>query len=323
MDTLNELYTINELACRYFTDCLYKTASGAAALEYLHKRGIPDTIIERFTLGFALPSLNALELHLTKKGFPREQLMAAGLIREKNGSYRDMFVNRVMIPIKDPQGRIIAFGGRVMDDSLPKYLNTGETALFKKQDTLFGLDVAIKPIVVAKEVIVVEGYMDAINLHAAGINRVVASLGTAFSEQNAKLLHRITDHIVFAYDSDDAGRRNAVRAVSIAKKAGLSVKVLIVPEEKDPDAFVRKFDKEAFENLVKNAGDGIEFQIRYTISQNNVDNLTGKTQCILRSIPYIKNCRTELEAAGYIRFLAYKLGVTEDMIMLEYRRTGK
>ena len=165
--------------------------------------------------------------------------------------------------------------------------------------------------------------MDAINLHAAGINRVVASLGTAFSEQHAKLLHRITDHIVFAYDSDDAGRRNAVRAVSIAKKAGLSVKVLIVPEEKDPDAFVRKFDKEAFENLVKNAGDGIEFQIRYTISQNNVDNLTGKTQCILRSIPYIKNCRTELEAAGYIRFLAYKLGVTEDMIMPEYRRTGK
>ena len=253
MDTLNELYTINNLACCYFSNCLHKTDLGVAALEYLHNRGITDTIIERFTLGFALPSINALELYLTKKGFPREQLMAAGLIRERNGSYRDMFINRVMIPIKDPQGKIIAFGGRVMDESLPKYLNSGETALFKKQDTLFGLDVATKPIVEAKEAIVVEGYMDAISLHAAGINRVVASMGTVFSEQHAKLLHRITDHIVLAYDSDDAGRRNAVRTVSIAKKEGLSVKVLNVPEGKDPDAFVRKFGKEAFENLVKYA----------------------------------------------------------------------
>ena len=158
----------------------------------------------------------------------------------------DAFINRVMIPIKDPRGRVIAFGGRVMDDRQPKYLNTGETDVFQKRETLFGLDVALKPIREAKEAIIVEGYMDAISLHAAGINRVVASLGTAFSEQHAKLLHRITENIVFAYDSDDAGRRNAVRAVSIAKKAGLSVKVLNVPEGKDPDAFVRKFGRDAF-----------------------------------------------------------------------------
>ena len=256
MNKLNKLYMINELACHYFTDCLYKTGPGAAALEYFHNRGITDVIIERFSLGFSLPSLNALELFLTKKRFSREQLMAAGLIREKNGSYRDMFVNRVIIPIKNPQGKIIAFGGRVIDDSLPKYLNTGETAVFQKRETLFGLDVATKSIMEAKEAIVVEGYMDAISLHAAEINRVVASLGTAFSEHQAKLLHRLTDKIVFAYDSDETGQLNAVRAVSIAKKAGLSVKVLIIPKEKDPDAFVRKFGKEAFENLVKYAGDG-------------------------------------------------------------------
>jgi len=315
-----DMYRVNDLACRYFSACLHKTKPGVAALEYFHNRGITDDIIERFSLGFSLPSFNALEYNLTKKGCTKEQLAAAGLIREKNGSYRDVFISRVMIPIKDPRGKVIAFGGRVMDDGLPKYLNTGETDVFQKRETLFGLDVAIKPIREAKEAIVVEGYMDAISLHAAGINRAVASLGTAFSEQHAKLLHRVTENVVFAYDSDDAGRRNAVRAVSIAKKAGLSVRVLNVPEGKDPDAFVRKFGRDAFENLVKNAWDGTEFQIRYTISKNNVSELAGKVQCVSNIIPYLQECKTEIEAAGYIKFLAQQLVIDEGLIMGEYRK---
>jgi len=315
-----DMYRINDLACRYFSACLHKTKPGAGALEYFHNRGITDAVIERFSLGFSLPSFNALEFNLTKKGCTREQLTAAGLIRDKNGSCRDVFINRVMIPIKDPRGKVIAFGGRVMDDGLPKYLNTGETDVFQKRETLFGLDVAIKPIREAKEAIIVEGYMDAISLHAAGINRAVASLGTAFSEQHAKLLHRITENVVFAYDSDDAGRRNAVRAVSIAKKAGLSVKVMNVPEGKDPDAFVRKFGSDAFENLVKNAWNGTEFQIRYTISKNNVSELAGKVQCVSNIIPYLLECKTEIEAAGYIKFLAQELVIDEGLIMGEYRK---
>ena len=279
-----------------------------------------DCLTDRFSLGFSLPSFTALEFNLTRKGCTREQLAAAGLIREKNGSYTDFFVNRVMIPIKDPRGKVVAFGGRVMDSRLPKYLNTGETDVFQKRETLFGLDVAIKPIREAKEAIIVEGYMDAISLHAAGINRVVASLGTAFSEQHAKLLHRITERVVFAYDSDDAGRRNAVRAVSIAKKAGLSVRVVNVPEGKDPDEYVRKSGKDAFENLVKNAWDGTEFQIRYTISQNNISELAGKVQCVSNIIPYLQECQTEIEAAGYIKFLAQQLVIDEGLIMGEYRK---
>ena len=315
-----EMYRVNDLACRYFAACLQKTKPGVAALEYFHNRGITDAIIERFSLGFSLPSFNALEFNLSKKGCTREQLAAAGLIRNRNGSFRDVFINRVMIPIKDPRGKVIAFGGRVMDNSLPKYLNTGETDVFQKRETLFGLDVAIKAIREAKEAIIVEGYMDAISLHAAGINRAVASLGTAFSEQHAKLLHRITENVVFAYDSDEAGRRNAVRAVSIAKKAGLSVKVLNVPEGKDPDAFVRKSGRDAFENLVKNAWDGTEFQMRYTISINNVSELAGKVQCVSNIIPYLQECKTEIEAEGYIRFLAKELVIDEGLIMGEYRK---
>ena len=315
-----DMYMVNDLACRYFSACLHKTGPGKAALEYFHNRGITDAVIERFSLGFSLPSFNALEFNLTKKGCARELLAAAGLIRDKSGLYRDVFINRVMIPIKDPRGKVIAFGGRVLDDSLPKYLNTGETEVFQKRETLFALDVAIKSIREAKEAIIVEGYMDAISLHAAGINRAVASLGTAFSEQHAKLLHRVTENIVLAYDSDDAGRRNAVRAVSIAKKAGLSVRVVNVPEGKDPDEYVRKVGKEAFENLVKNAWDGTEFQIRYTISKNNISELAGKVQCVSNIIPYLQECKTEIEAEEYIRFLAKELVIDEGLIMGEYRK---
>ena len=317
-----DMYMVNDLACRYFSACLNKTRQGLAALDYFHNRGISDEIILRFSLGFSLASATALQTNLKKKGCTMEQLIAAGLVRSKNGYLRDMFINRVMIPIKDPRGRVIAFGGRVLDDSLPKYLNTGETDIFFKRETLFGMDVAIKAIREAKEAVVVEGYMDAISLHAAGVNRVVASLGTAFSTQHAKLLRRIADVVVFAYDSDDAGKRNAVRAVGIAKKEGLAVKVLNVPEGKDPDEFVRKAGRDAFENLIKNAWDGTEFQIRYTISQNNVDDLAGKVKCVSNIIPYLKECRTEIEAAGYIKFLAQQLVIDEGLIMGEYRRSA-
>ena len=315
-----DMYTVNELACRYFSACLHKTKNGEAARAYLHNRGITDEIIQRFSLGYALPGFSSLQLNLQKKGCTTEQLLSAGLIRERNGRTRDMFINRVMIPIKNPRGKVVAFGGRVMDDGLPKYLNTGETDIFLKRETLFGLDVAIKAIREAKEAVVVEGYMDAISLHAAGINRAVASLGTAFSEQHAKLLKRITDTVVFAYDSDDAGRRNAVRAVSIAKKEGLIVKALNVPEGKDPDEYVRHFGRDAFESLIKNAWDGTEFQIRYTISKNNVSDLAGKVKCVSNIIPYLQECKTEIEAASYIKFLAKQLVIEEGLISDEYRK---
>lgn len=315
-----DMYTVNDLACRYFAACLHKTEHGVRALEYFHNRGITDEIIRQFSLGYSLPGFHSLQFNLIKKGCTMDQLKSAGLVRDKNGRCTDMFMNRVMIPIKDPRGKVIAFGGRVMDDGLPKYLNTGETDIFLKRETLFGLDVAIKAIREAKEAVVVEGYMDAISLHAVGITRVVASLGTAFSEQHAKLLHRITDTVVFAYDSDDAGRRNAVRAVGIAKKEGMTVKVLNVPEGKDPDEYVRHFGRDAFEELIKNAWDGTEFQIRYTISKNNITDLAGKVRCVSNIIPYLQECKTEIEAAGYIKFLAQQLVIDEGLIMGEYRK---
>ena len=318
-----ELYGVNELAGRYFAACLTKTQYGGKVQAYLQNRGITEDIIRRFSLGASLPGFSSLRHNLSKKGATDQQMLRAGLIREKDGRLLDAFIGRFMIPIKDSRGRIIAFGGRMLGDGVPKYINTGETEIFQKRETLFALDVALRAIRSAKEAIVVEGYMDAISLHAAGVDRVVASLGTAFSQEHAKLLSRIAEAVVFAYDSDDAGRRNAVRAVSIAKQAGLAVKVLNVPEGKDPDEYVRKAGRDAFEQLVKNAWDGTEFQIRYVISQNNVTELAGKVRAVSNIVPYLHESRNDIEAAGYIKPVAQRRVIDVGLIRNEYRRNRR
>jgi DNA primase len=314
------LENVNELAARYFEACLQKTDFGKKAIAYLHARGIMDETIAKFSLGAALPSYHALLFNLQKHGCSIKDLAQAGLIRERNGRYHDLFFNRVMIPIKDARGKVVAFGGRVLDDGIPKYLNTGETVLFQKRELLFGLDIAIKAIRMRRLAVVVEGYMDAISLHAAGIDYAVASLGTAFSKEHAKMLARLADTVVLSYDSDDAGKRSAVRAVSILKENDVPVKVLSVPEVKDPDEYVRKCGKEAFEKLVTAALDGTEFQIRYTISKNNNDNLAGKVKTVSNLIPFLIESKNTIARAGYVRLIAQLLTVDEDLIMGEYRK---
>jgi DNA primase len=316
------LINVNELAARYFVACLQKTAFGKKAYAYLQGRGITDKTIADFSLGAALPSYHSLLLNLQKHGCSVQELAQAGLIRERDGRYHDLFFNRVMIPIKDARGKVVAFGGRVLDDGIPKYLNTGETVLFQKREILFGLDIAIKAIRAKRLAVVVEGYMDAISLHAAGIDYAVASLGTAFSREHAKLLARLVDTVVLSYDSDDAGKRNAVRAVSILKDAEVPVKVLTVPEVKDPDEYVRKYGKEEFARLVTDAMDGTEFQIRYTIGKNNNEDLAGKVKTVSNLIPFLLESKNAIARAGYVRLIAQLLTIDEELIMGEYRKAA-
>ena len=313
---------VNEIAARYFVACLQKTAFGKKAYAYLQGRGITDKTIADFSLGAALPSYHSLLLNLQKHGCSVQDMAQAGLIREREGRYHDLFFNRVMIPIKDARGKVVAFGGRVLDDGVPKYLNTGETALFQKREILFGLDIAIKAIRTKRLAVVVEGSMDAISLHAAGIDYAVASLGTAFSKEHAKLLARLVDTVVLSYDSDDAGKRNAVRAVSILKEAEVPVKVLTVPEVKDPDEYIRKYGKDEFERLVATALDGTEFQIRYTIGKNNNENLAGKVKTVSNLIPFLIESKNAIARAGYVRLIAQLLTIDEELINGEYRRAA-
>lgn len=316
------LYEANELAARFFQACLLKTAYGKPALAYLQNRGINAEIIDRFSIGYAIDNFYALHTSLLKRGCQTETLLKAGLVLPgKNEQAYDKFRNRVMIPIKDAKGKIVGFGGRVIDaKAQPKYLNTGETELFNKRYLLFGFDIAFKEIKKQQHAIIVEGYMDAISLHAAGVNNAVASMGTAFAEEQAKLLKRITDTAVFCYDSDEAGRRASVRAVSIAKAAGLRVKVANVPDGKDPDEFIRQHGQEAFLKVIEEAPDGLDFQIQETVKQNNITTLAGKVETVSNILPFLLECKNEIEASAYIRKIAQLLTIDEGLIADEYRK---
>ena len=317
------IYNANDLASKFYHACLTKTKYGVNALNYLHGRGIADEIIASFTIGYALNNYDSLRNSLGKRGVSSKILLEAGLELEgRNNSTYDKFRNRVMIPIKDARGKIVGFGGRVLDDSLPKYLNTGETEWFNKRRILFGLDVALDAIRKADQIIIVEGYMDAISLHAAGIGNAVASMGTAFAAEQAKLIARMASDVVFCYDSDAAGRRASVRAVSVARQAGLKVRIAGVPDGKDPDEFVRAHGKDAFLNVIAQAKNGIDFQIDETIKQNNITTLAGKVDAVSNIIPFLLECKNEIEVAEHIKRVALLLTIDEGLIRDEYRKAA-
>ena len=316
-----QVIAANELATRFFQACLTKTDYGIKAQDY-----ITPEIIERFSIGVALPNYNALLSALGKRGCSVGLLVQAGLAVNYDRGPMDKFRGRVMIPIQDPRGHVVGFGGRILEQNAQqtaKYMNTGETEWFNKRTLLFGMNVALKEIKKRHQAVIVEGYMDAISLHACGIDWAVASMGTAFAQEQAKLLARAADEVVFSYDSDAAGQRATVRAVSIAKEAGLKVRVLVVPDGKDPDEFVRKHGKDAYLQLIATAVSGIEFQMQYVISQNNVSNLAGKVEAVSNILPFLLECKNEIEVAQHIKTLAQRLTIDEGLIMSEYRKLSR
>lgn len=257
----NLLYKVNTEAARYY---FYNLQRISFAKEYFLKRGIREDIIKRFGLGYAQDRWHDLIMHLKKKGFNEELLLEAGLIlkSEKKGNTYDRFRNRVMFPVFDVRGKVIGFGGRVLDDSKPKYLNSPETIVFHKGTNLYGLNFAIKNKLEQDYIIIVEGYMDLISLYQHGITNTVASLGTALTINQARLLKRYVNKVIISYDADVAGQTATLRGLEVLRHSGLDVKVLKVPEGKDPDEFVRNNGKDAFLRLVDSALPLIEYRIK-------------------------------------------------------------
>lgn len=255
------LFKVNVEAARYFFANLQKTKM---AKDYFLRRGIKEEVIKRFGLGYAFDSWHGLINYLRNKGFRDDLLLEAGLIlkSEKSGNTYDRFRNRVIFPVFDVRGRVIGFGGRVLDDSKPKYLNSPETMVFQKGINLYGLNFAIKNKLEEDYIIIVEGYMDLISLHQHGITNTVASLGTALTVNQARLLKRYVSKVIISYDADVAGQTATLRGLEILRNTGFDVKVLKVPQGKDPDEFVRNNGKEAFLKLVKNALPLIEYRIK-------------------------------------------------------------
>jgi len=255
------LYSANVEAARYYFANLqsFKTSK-----DYFLKRGIKEETIKRFGLGYAHDSWQGVINFLRTKGYKNDLLYEAGLVSksEKTGNVYDRFRNRVMFPVFDVKGKVIGFGGRVLDDSKPKYLNSPETMIFQKGTNLYGLNFVIKNKLQEDYVIIVEGYMDLIALHQYGITNTVASLGTALTVNQARLLKRYVNKVIISYDADLAGQTATLRGLEILRNAGFDVKVLTVPQGKDPDEFVRNNGKEAFLRLAKEALPLIEYRIK-------------------------------------------------------------
>ena len=255
------LYRVNVEAAKFFFSNLMNNKN---AKEYFLNRGIKEETIKKFGLGFANDSWNNLMFYLRKKGVSDILLEEAGLIsvnKEKGRKY-DRFRNRVMFPVFDYQGKVIGFGGRVLDDSKPKYLNSPETLVFQKGTNLYGLNFALKHNMNERYFVIVEGYMDLISLHQYGITNVVASLGTALTINQARLLKRYADKVVISYDADMAGQMATLRGLEVLRTAGFDVRVLSIPQGKDPDEYVRSNGKEAFLKLINSAAPLIDYRIK-------------------------------------------------------------
>ena len=252
------LWALMKEAARYFHAQLYSPA-GAEGLAYAQKRGMPKAVLTTFGIGFAPNTWSGLIDAMKKKGYTEQELKDAGLVSEKGSRIYDRFRNRLMFPIIDVRGNIIGFGGRVMDDSTPKYLNSPETLIFNKRRNLFGLNLAKKSKL--GYLILVEGYMDAIALHQYGFDCAVASLGTSLTEEHAVLLSRYTEQVVLIYDGDEAGQRATRRAIPMLEKAGIQVKVLRMRDAKDPDEYLKKFGADKFKLLLEESSNRVEYQI--------------------------------------------------------------
>ncbi|SHI37104.1 DNA primase [Clostridium cavendishii DSM 21758] len=252
-------YNLNVEVARFFFANLYKNK---VAKEYFLRRGITEGTLKKFGLGYSLDNWHGLLNYLRKKGYRDDIIQEAGLaIKSEKGSIYDRFRNRVMFPVFDLRGKVIGFGGRVLDDSKPKYLNSPETLVFQKGTNLYGLNFAIKSNIQDRCLVVVEGYMDCISLHQYGITNVVASLGTALTINQARLIKRYADRVVISYDADLAGQIATLRGLEILTNAGLEVRVLTVPQGKDPDEFIRSNGKEAFLKLINTAVPLIDYRL--------------------------------------------------------------
>lgn len=307
-----ELYKINRAAALFYHQNLL-SKEGIHALEYLRSRGIANKTIRTFGLGYAPDSWNATMDYLINQGFDKDLLIQIGLVVEKGDSTYDRFRNRIMFPIIDHRDRVVGFGGRVMDDSLPKYLNSSESPIFNKSSILFGLNLAKRQRPV-DHIIIVEGYLDVIALYEYGFHNVVASLGTALTQDQAKLLRRYTPNIYIAYDGDAAGQRATARGLDILKDAGCIVKVIKLPKGMDPDDILREHGVEYFNKLINNAVSLTDYKLEQLRSVYDLDNSEDKVEFATKAAEILVEVDNPLERDVYIQKLYTTTGFRPELI---------
>lgn len=313
------LWALSKEAARFFVSQLYAPA-GEEGLRYAQKRGMTRKTLTRFGIGFAPDSWNSLVDAMLAKGYTEQELKDAGLVSvsQKNGRIFDRFRNRLMFPIIDVRGNVIGFGGRVMDNSTPKYLNSPETVIFNKRKNLFALNISKKTKL--GYMILVEGYMDAIALHQYGFDCAVASLGTSLTEEHAVLLSRYTDQVMLIYDGDDAGQNATRRAIPMLEKAGLQVKVLQMRDAKDPDEFLKKFGADKFRLLLEESSNRVEYQLRAIEKKYDLTQDEERVKFIAEAADFIASLPGAVQREIYGTRAAEAAGISQEAMKLE---TGK
>ena len=309
-DKRQMLLDINREAAKYYYRNL-RAKSGEKGMQYFKQRELTDETMKHFGLGFANMTSDDLVKYLRQMGFEDKLIIEAGLASfdEQRGTH-DKFWNRVMFPISDAQGKVIGFGGRVMGDGKPKYLNSPETPIFDKSRNLFGLNYAKSS--KAGYMIICEGYMDVIAMHQAGFDMAVASLGTAFTMGQAMILKRYTDTVVLSYDSDEAGTKAAMRGIGILKEVGLKGKVLDLRPYKDPDEFIKNLGKDEFEQRVKNAENPFFFEARVEESRHDMSDPVSKTEFHRKLAAMLCEFEEAVERENYIEATAARYNIAVD-----------
>jgi len=313
------LYKLNNLAVNYYQECLFKTNQGKKIINYLKKRGINDTSVEKYKLGYAPSGWDVLTNFLKKKGYSYEELTKARIINKSKieGKYIDYFRDRIIFPIFNLSGRVIGFGGRVLDDSLPKYINSPETLVYNKGSNLYSLNFAKEDIRKKGYLIIVEGYTDVLITQQYEFNNVAASLGTALTARQIDLIKRFTDMVLIAYDADSAGNMATLRSLDLLVKAGLEVKVIDLPQGYDPADFLIKKGRTSFQNLIDGSLSLIDYKLKLLYSKYSIKTIEGKVKVIKGIIPTLSIMGDENELRAQIVKISEELKLTEEAIRID------
>jgi DNA primase len=311
---------VNQAAARWFHDNLRDERLGAEARPYLEGRGIQQATIDRFGIGVAPVEWDGLLKAMARQGFLPQDVTSAGLAipRETGTGYYDRFRGRVMLTITDLRKRVVGFGGRVLGEGTPKYLNSPDTPLFRKGQTLFALDVAREAITRTKTVIVVEGYFDAIALHQAGLTHTVATLGTALTAEHVQVLRRFASKVVLLFDPDAAGVRAALRGLDLFVNSGLGVKVVTLPSGDDPDTYVRKQGPDAFSRLEEQAPSLLDFALEHSVKTADGSTIEGRIRSVDEILRILQKSEHPIEREERIRLVAERFGINQQRLIDRY-----
>lgn len=312
-----KVYKVNEFTANYYHNNLYKSEAKIAQ-EYIKKRKLTNETLKSYKIGYS-GKFDELYQALKKEGFQENEILESGLVnKNENGKYIDRYRNRLMFPICDVRGRVIAFGGRVLDDSKPKYINSPENIVYSKGRHLFGLNVAKRGD--TKKILIVEGYMDVISLHQRGITNVVAALGTALTQQQGWLLRKNTEQIILSFDSDEAGLTAKIRALDVMQNMGCDIRILQMEGAKDPDEYIIKYGNIRFQNLIEKAISVIEFKVKILKKDLNLNNTSDKIKFLNEIAKLISKIDNTIEKEIYIEKIAKTYDISKEAIYAEVNK---